>query len=150
MASIIYIEDEPDLREDVAEELTDAGYTVYVAADGAEGLEIILDKKPDLILSDITMPRMDGHALLRELRSKHADLPPTPFIFVSALADHKEMKQGLEMGADDYMTKPINYDLLLVVVQTALQRGERMRREAEGAFTPAQTDPVLDKDIGWR
>ncbi len=149
MSSVIYVEDEIALREDVAEELTDAGYTVYQAGDGVEGLDEILKHRPDLILSDITMPRMNGHELLLQVR-KHPGFEIVPFLFVSALCDHKDMLEGVRLGADDYMTKPIDYDILLLKVELALKRVERLRRQQKGILPEVGTNPILDHDIGWR
>lgn len=149
MASVIYVEDETTLREDVAEELADAGYTVHQASDGKEGLDMILKLRPDLILSDITMPRMNGHELLLEVR-KHPGFETLPFLFVSALCDHKDMVEGVRLGADDYMTKPIDYDILLLKVELALRRVDRIKRQRKGVLPDVETAPILDHDIGWR
>jgi len=113
MAKILCIEDELDLREDIAEELSEANHDVLLAGDGHEGLNMILGHKPDLVVSDITMPRMSGLTLLSELREKHSKFADMPFIFLSALADQKDVLDGMKLGADDYITKPINYELLL-------------------------------------
>lgn len=150
MTTILCIEDELDLREDIAEELSDAGYTVYQASDGVEGLKAILEKKPSLVLSDITMPNMDGHQLLKEVRNNHPKLDAIPFIFLSALSDHRDLIEGLRIGADDYLTKPVDYDLLLAKVDTALKRVARIRREQSGEYTLAITNPIVNDDIGWR
>ncbi|GAB4226039.1 MAG: hypothetical protein Kow0032_02860 [Methyloligellaceae bacterium] len=147
---ILCIEDEADLREDIAEELGDAGYRVLQAADGQEGLQMMLDHRPDLVLSDITMPRMDGHTLLTTVRRDHPKLGAVPFIFVSALSDHQDLIDGLKIGADDYLTKPVDYDLLLAKVDTALQRVERIKREQSGEHLFVSTNPIVDDDIGWR
>ena len=98
MTTILCIEDEAGLREDIVEELEDAGYTVEQASDGRTGLEMILKHKPDLVISDITMPNMDGHELLTEVREKHDQMAEMPFIFLSALADRAHIQEGSETG----------------------------------------------------
>ncbi len=125
-AKILCIDDEPDLREDVVEELRDAGFETIEAGDGKAGLDAIMSHKPDLVLCDITMPVMDGHDLLRELRAKHPELAELPFIFLSALADRDHVIAGKKLGADDYLTKPIDYQLMLATIEARLQQIERM------------------------
>lgn len=134
MATILCIEDEADLREDIVEELEDAGYDVEQAGDGQMGLEIILKHKPDLVLSDITMPNMDGHALLKEVREKHDQMADMPIIFLSALADRAHIQEGLKLGADDFLTKPIDFELLVTKVDSHVRQVERMRASKERQF----------------
>ena len=112
--SILVVEDEAELREIFTEELDCAGYTVHQAADGALGLKAIIEHRPDIVLCDITMPNMNGHQLLREVRASDAGISDTVFIFLSALAAPREVKEGLVLGSDDYLTKPIDYDFLLI------------------------------------
>jgi DNA-binding response OmpR family regulator len=77
---------------------------------------MIVNNRPDLIVSDISMPGMNGYVLLKTLRQKHPEFAETPFIFLSALADRDHLIDGLELGADNYLTKPIDYDLLIARV----------------------------------
>ncbi len=112
MAKIIVIEDEPDLRQLIVDELEDAGHKTLEAGDGAIGLETILAENPDVIISDIGMPNMDGF----ELKERLQTLPnhsPTPFLFLSALAFQQAMEKGINIGADHYLTKPVDFDDLL-------------------------------------
>lgn len=148
MQSVIYVEDEASLREDVADELTEAGYQVYQAEDGLDGLHAILEHKPDLILSDISMPRMNGHELLLAVR-KHPGFEEVPFLFVSALSDHKDMLEGIRLGADDYMTKPFDFDILLLKAELALRRAARVKRQHEERLTRSGPKPIHDSDIAW-
>ncbi len=133
MAEILVVEDEEDLREVIAEELEDAGYVIRTARNGEEGLTAILEQRPDLVLSDITMPKMNGHELLQELRDKHPTCRDIPFVYLSALADKQDVMAGLNLGADDYITKPIDFDLLLMKVQTRLRQVEKIetKKDAE-------------------
>ena len=134
MTTILCIEDEAELRENIAEELQDAGYHVEEACDGREGLEMILKHQPDLVISDITMPRMNGHELLQEIREKHKKLSDMPFIFLSALADREDVRTGLKLGADDFLTKPIDLEVLVDRVFTRLRQVARMRESKEQQF----------------
>ena len=125
-ARVLCIEDEADLRADIAEELEDAGYQVSQAGDGRSGLREILRFRPNLVVSDITMPGLDGFGLLRELRENHPEFAETPFIFLSALADRKDQIQGVKMGADDYLTKPIDFEIMLARVEASLRQAMRV------------------------
>lgn len=131
MTKILCVEDEAEIRQDIAEELNEAGYETCEAANGQQGLEAILQQKPDLVISDISMPVMDGHDLLLELRSKHPDFAEMPFIFLSALADPGQVVRGRKLGADDYLTKPIDFDLLLATIESQIKQIERMKAHKE-------------------
>ena len=131
MTMILCIEDEARLRKNIAEELEDAGYDVCQAGDGQEGLEMILNHKPDLVLCDITMPRKNGYELLKEVREKYMLFAEMPFIFLSALADKERILAGLKTGADAYLTKPINFEMLLQTVQANLRQMARIKQKHE-------------------
>ena len=124
MATILCIEDEVELREIITEVLEEAGYDVCVAGDGEKGLEMIHNLKPDLVLCDINMPQKDGYEVLKEIRDNHLIFADMPFIFLSALADQKDVCEGLKLGADDYLTKPLNFEMLLATVQSNLRQME--------------------------
>lgn len=129
MTKILCIEDEPHLREAVAEELEDAGYAVCHAGDGMQGLDMILEHEPDLVLCDITMPRKNGHQLLRTIREKYPVFAEMPFIFLSALADREHVLAGLKNGADGYLTKPVDFEILLATIRSSLQQMERIKHK---------------------
>jgi DNA-binding response OmpR family regulator len=126
-ATILCIDDETLLREDIVEELEDEGYKVLQASDGHEGLKQILSHRPDLVICDITMPRKNGYELLKEVRGEHGISAEMPFIFLSALADKEHMVAGLKLGADNYMTKPVDFDMLRVKVKACLRQVDRIR-----------------------
>ncbi len=132
MATILCIEDEKMVREDIVEELEDLGYNVLVADDGLDGLNMILEHKPDLVICDITMPRMDGFQLLGEIRKNYKLMADMPFIFLSALADDKHVLSGLKEGADNYLTKPVDFELLKATVEASLRQMERIKFKTEG------------------
>jgi DNA-binding response OmpR family regulator len=112
MARILVIEDETDLREIIVAELNDMGHETIEAADGQQGLQQILSSKPDLILADINMPKVNGYQLRCQLQKNHPQHAAIPFVFVSAFADEEDIADGLIVGADHYLTKPINFDQL--------------------------------------
>ncbi len=119
------------IREDVVETLQDAGHQTLEAENGREGLKVLLDSRPDLVLCDITMPEMNGFEFIAEVHDKHPELADVPIIFLSALADRRDVIAGRQLGADDYITKPIDYELLLATVESRLKQIERMgRRES--------------------
>ena len=109
MAKILIVEDEHELRELIAAELEYFGYQTVEAADGEQGLHRILTESPDIILADINMPKMNGYELRGQLKREHPEHAKTPFIFVSALADETDIADGLLVGAEHYVTKPIDF-----------------------------------------
>lgn len=128
-ATILCIDDEALLREDIAEELEDEGYRVLQACDGHEGMKQILQHHPDLVICDITMPRKSGYQLLQEVRANHEIPAEMPFLFLSALADKEHVIAGLRLGADNYITKPVDFDVLRAKVETCLRLVDRIRRD---------------------
>jgi len=120
MATILCIDNEALVRQDVAENLRDAGYKVLEAGDGREGLEMILYHRPNLVISDIIMPRMDGYQLLEELREKYNLLAELPFIFLTGLKENHQIVSGLSIGAHNYLTKPVSFRLLRSTVAARL------------------------------
>lgn len=127
MSRILCVEDEPALRRVLVEELALAGYETMEATNGMDGLSSILEYRPDLVLCDITMPKMNGHDLLRNLRIGHPEYADLPFVFLSALADKADVIEGRKLGADDYLTKPVDLDILLSTVESRLTQVQRMR-----------------------
>jgi DNA-binding response OmpR family regulator/DNA-binding CsgD family transcriptional regulator len=128
-ATILCIEDEEDLRTDLADELESAGYRVLEASNGVEAVKLLERQRPDLVLCDITMPGLGGYDVLRTMREK-GTLADVPFIFLTALADRADVLVGKQAGADDYLVKPVDYDLLLASVATRLSQVERVRTGA--------------------
>lgn len=137
---ILCIEDEPSLRDDIAAELTEAGYAVIAAGDATQALHHLDRQRPDLILCDIVMPGMDGHALLAHMRAMRPDLDDIPFVFLTALSSREQMIEGRRVGADDYLTKPIDYDLLRAMIAARLDRMARLRSWQRGGPSVAVLD----------
>ncbi|WP_404297059.1 response regulator [Halomonas sp.] len=127
---ILCAEDHAELRRDICEELTEAGYGVIEAADGVETLHQINAVVPDLILCDINMPGCNGYDVLTEIRRSRPDLADIPFVFLTALSDPREVVDGKRLGADDYLVKPIDFDLLLATIDARLRQVRRMRAKA--------------------
>lgn len=134
MTKILVIEDESILRTEVMEWLSLEGYEVYGASTGKEGVRSALFNEPDLIICDITMPELDGYGVLVELRS-NLETATVPFIFVTARASHDDIRRGMTLGADDYITKPFTRSELFDAVHTRLERKaleeERLQQETE-------------------
>ena len=126
--TVLCIEDEIDLRTDIAEELSAAGYNVVQASNGREALDKLDEARPDLILCDITMPELNGYEFMARLRRDREDLAEVPIIFLTALADRTEMLNGKNSGADDYLVKPVDYDDLLATIRSRLRLVARVRR----------------------
>ena len=120
----VCVEDERDVRELIVEELEEAGIRVLQAENGKEGLDKILTQRPDIVISDITMPEMDGHELLAEIQINYPEFSNIPFILLTALTDRDNMIAGLKGGAADYLTKPIDFDVLLAKVAGCVVRLE--------------------------
>lgn len=133
-AIILCVEDEDMLRRDIADELAEAGYRVLEAAGGQEALDLMRTTRPDLILCDISMPGLTGYQLLDAVQAKGPDFADIPFMFLSALGDPREIVEGKRRGADDYLVKPVDYDLLLATVHARLRQIERIR-SAQAADT---------------
>ncbi|NVK18935.1 MAG: SpoIIE family protein phosphatase [Methylocystaceae bacterium] len=127
MKRIVCIEDEASLRRDICEELQENGYEVIEASDGVEGLQLIRTKCPDLVLCDVRMPNMDGFELLRQVRESSATWGTVPFLFLTAYGEREHMLKGLRDGADDFLTKPIDYDVLLARIETSLRQVHRVK-----------------------
>jgi len=118
---ILIVDDEPDIVEFISYNLKTKGYLIATAKDGVEALRKAKDFRPNLILLDIMMPNKDGIETLRELRKVH-DFDDTAIIFLTALSDEKYEIEGLKVGADDYISKPIKPELLATRISTALRR----------------------------
>lgn len=128
MKKILLIEDNPDVRENTAEILELAQYHVVTASNGREGVEMAQREKPDLIICDIMMPILDGHGALH-LLSKNDETASIPFIFLTAKAERTDYRKGMEMGADDYLTKPFDDIELLNAIEVRLRKNEILKKE---------------------
>lgn len=119
MYTVLVIEDRKDVRENIAQILTEEGYAVVTTENGVDGVRAALEAPPDIIVCDILMPELDGYQVLMELRNR----PTTakiPFIFLTAKASVQDFRQGLALGSDAYLTKPFKIDELLSTIETHL------------------------------
>lgn len=121
MTKIIIIEDEKLIRENILETLGMYDYEVFGAVDGASGIQLAQQEVPDLILCDIMMPELDGYSVLQALQNDQITAM-IPFVFLSALADKQSIRRGMDLGADDYITKPFTPQELVTAVQARLAK----------------------------
>ena len=128
MKTILVIEDNKDVRENIEEILQLSNYKVITAADGKKGVDAAIKKCPDLIICDIMMPVLDGYGVLHSL-SKHQNTASIPFIFLTAKTERNDLRKGMEMGADDYITKPFDDSELLNAVEARLKKAETIKQE---------------------
>jgi DNA-binding NarL/FixJ family response regulator len=122
---ILCVEDDRETAGLIAEELIDRGLEVEVAHDGREALARILREAPDLVLSDISMPVMSGFELLERLTAVAPRFTDMPFVFLTALADRENELKGRRLGADDYITKPVDFEMLATIIHARLARVAR-------------------------
>jgi CRP-like cAMP-binding protein/CheY-like chemotaxis protein len=130
MKKILVIEDNKEVRENIAEILQMSGYEVITADDGKIGTEKALSEMPDLIICDIMMPVLDGYGVLH-LLNKHKETAGTPFIFLTAKSERGDFRKGMEMGADDYITKPFDGIELLKAVENRIKKLEHLRENID-------------------
>jgi DNA-binding response OmpR family regulator len=123
---VLVIEDEHELRESIAEILTYEEFEPYTASNGLQGIKIAKEKLPDVVLCDILMPEMNGFDVLKELNKKNG-ISNMPFIFITALSGRNNYRQGMELGADDYLTKPFTRKELLQAISSRLKKHEEQQ-----------------------
>ncbi len=142
MTTILLIEDHAPLRENLCELLTLEGFHVLAAADGRTGLQLASQHHPTLILCDIMLPGMDGYEVLTRLRAD-ATMKAAPFIFLTAKGTPPDIRAGMNLGADDYLPKPVSRIDLLKAVRTRLERAKQQQR-----FQPNFDDPKPLEKLG--
>ncbi|WP_434042164.1 MULTISPECIES: sigma-54-dependent transcriptional regulator [Sorangium] len=150
---VLVVDDEASARSGLEKLLRQEGYAVDAAADGAEALEVAAERPPDVVVTDLKMPKMDGMALLGKLREQD---PSLPVIVVTAFGDVTSAVQAMRAGAEDYLTKPVDFDALLLSIERALERSalrveaENLRRqlrerEGEGVEGLIGASPAMQK-----
>jgi len=139
--TVLLIEDNDDIRESTAEILEMADFTVFTAENGKKGVELAQLNPPDIILCDIMMPELDGYGVLY-LLSKNESTAGIPFIFLTAKAERNDMRKGMEMGADDYLTKPFDDIELLNAIESRLKKRDQALKNAGNV---ASLDNLLDE-----
>lgn len=129
VTKVLVIEDAKDLRDDVVEMLTLEGYDTAGAENGVVGVRLAREFYPDLIVCDIMMPELDGYGVLQNLRAT-SDTATIPFIFLTAKTDRVDMRHGMVLGADDYLTKPFRVNELLDSIRVRLEKIEELEKAA--------------------
>ena len=134
---ILVIEDEPEMRRNIVSILRLEKFNPIAAENGRAGVEAAKRDRPDLILCDVTMPELDGYGVLTALRSDSATAA-TPFIFLTAKGEKPDIRTGMNLGADDYLTKPVAKADLLTAIWTRLERAEQ---QTKTEFKPNFSSP---------
>jgi DNA-binding NarL/FixJ family response regulator len=137
MKKILVIEDEPEMRRNLTTILRLENYVTLAAENGRVGVEIAKQQKPDLVLCDVMMPELDGYGVLQALRADEATVT-VPFIFLTAKGEKPDIRAGMNLGADDYLTKPVAKNDLLSAVAARLKR---QTQQATPEFTPNFSSP---------
>ena len=141
MKKILVIEDEPEMRRNITTLLRYYDYEPVAAANGREGVEAARRHRPDLILCDVMMPELDGYGVLQALQTEAA-LARIPFIFLTAKGEKNDLRSGMDLGADDYLTKPVANAELINAIEARLRRAERQTiREFKPDFS--SSEPLL-------
>jgi two-component system sensor histidine kinase/response regulator len=140
---ILIVDDEPDMRKVINDILTEAGYETFLAENGMQALELAAAATPDLILSDIQMPSMNGYELLNAVKVD-PELGKTPFVFMTGVnVGQFDLRIGMDLGADDYLTKPFAVDDLLNAIRTRLRKQQLWKTFAESKLTTTQTGFIV-------
>src|SRR6185436_3103570 len=141
MKKILVIEDEPEMRRNITKLLRYHDYEPIAAENGRAGVEAAHREKPDLILCDVMMPELNGYGVLQALQSDAA-LARVPFIFLTAKGEKDDLRSGMNLGADDYLTKPVANADLVQAIEARLRRSERqINREFKADFSSVK--PLL-------
>lgn len=142
MKKILIVEDNHDVRDNLAEILSLSGYQAFTAENGKKGVELAIKESPDLILCDVMMPELDGFGVLHIL-SKNPMTQQIPFIFLTAKAEKDDFRRGMNLGADDYITKPFDDEELLQAIEMRLQK----KSSAPTAVAPSRG--LSDEERGY-
>ncbi len=137
---VLCIDDDRDTVGLIAEELVDRGFQVSTAYDGEKGFQAILTHQPDIVLADIIMPTLSGFDLLQRLTAIAPRFGGMPFLYLTALSDRANELKGRQLGADDYITKPIDFDILTTIINA------RLTRVARTAVWPGQVH-LTDREV---
>lgn len=148
MKKILVIEDNTEVRENIAEILELSSYQVFTAKDGKEGVATALSELPDLIVCDIMMPLLDGYGVLH-LLNKHKETASIPFIFLTAKSEKADLRKGMELGADDYISKPFDGIELLTAIETRLKKTDTLKQSLLNDQQPANVNsftPLISEE----
>lgn len=161
MTKILVVEDDKNIQSSIVDMLELAQYDVICANDGAIGLQQALSVSPDLIISDVMMPNMDGYELFQAVKGDRRTTH-IPFIFLTALTSYNDVRRGMGLGADDYLKKPFNYEQLITAVNSRLEKYAEMReielrfhqeleiaRTVQESIQPSETPQIHTLDLGY-
>jgi len=132
MKRILVIEDQPQMLRNLAMMLGFEGYEVDTAENGKRGVEVAIERLPDLVICDVMMPELDGHGVIQALRANPATAT-IPFIFLTARSDRDDVRTGMNSGADDYLVKPVPRTELLAAVEARLLRSDAVEARVQAA-----------------
>src|SRR6185503_12136338 len=144
MKKILVIEDEPEMRRNITTLLRYYHYEPVAAANGREGVEAARRDRPDLILCDVMMPELDGHGVLQALQVE-ASLARIPFIFLTAKGEKEDLRSGMNLGADDYIAKPVSNADLILAIEVRLRRS---KFHAQREFKPNFSSSIPLQKLG--
>lgn len=139
---ILLIEDDPTISETTSEFLREEGFEVSTSVNGVDGIQKAIEIIPDLIISDISMPLKNGYEVCKTLQS-YPDTSSIPFIFLSAKIQKEDLRLGMQLGADDYLTKPFDYSELLKSIRIRLEKIERYLKQGDEKFYALIDNPVV-------
>ncbi len=142
MKKILIIEDDRILLETAADFLHDEGYEILKASDGTKGIRMAGENLPDLILCDISMPTIDGYQVFTTLQASFTTAR-IPFIFMTGRSDNEDIRYGMQLGADDYIIKPINFRELKKSIEIRLEKLRRSFGKAKPSITPCSSLPRM-------
>jgi len=149
MKKILLIEDHPQMRENLRLMLEMEGYEVLTAEHGRQGVEMARSESPDVVLCDVMMPELDGFGVLRELRADPATAT-IPFLFLTAKGEKVDQRTGMNLGADDYLVKPVAKQEVLAAIAARLHRQQQHveRAQTQLKFTPDFSSPTPLQTLG--
>lgn len=141
MKTILVIEDEEIIRETIQDILAEEGYKVLAADNGRTGVEIAKKEIPDFIICDVMMPELDGYGVINELKNDKSTAL-IPFIFLTAKSQKGDLREGMALGADDYLIKPFTTDELLTVISTRLEKSKTIEEKTENKLDELRTNII--------
>lgn len=142
MKTILIIEDDKTLRENTAEFLKEEGYTVIFAEDGLIGVQLAMKHLPDLILCDIMMPNMNGYDFYKTIQQIKIT-STIPLVFLTAKSEREDIRAGMQLGADDYITKPFDLNELLQTVKVRLEKHDKLLQQNDEKFYALIDNPLM-------
>ena len=133
MSKILIIEDDIYLQHTTSEFLEEEGYEVVSASNGVEGIQVAVEELPDIILCDIAMPKLNGYEVFKFL-NENSSTASIPFVFLTAKTEKEDVRAGMQLGADDYITKPFDFDELLTAIKVRIEKRSKLILNYEDQF----------------